>query len=131
MLFLKRRKIKLSLIDDYIKIMIIKKIFHRSTLSLNFTSPQLEIFEKNKKLNEYLENIYLSLFSKLKLNDLSLLILKKELNSDTSFAIKEENSSVENISKFYYEIEKILKNLKEKVKILKINLKKDKIFTKN
>ena len=70
MLFFRRNKIKLLLIEDYIKLKSINYIFNTSNNCENF----------NIRINNLID-VYEDLFVKLKMNDLSLLLLKKDLNN--------------------------------------------------
>ncbi|MBO5955117.1 MAG: hypothetical protein J6Q13_04060 [Clostridia bacterium] len=74
-----KNKIKLSLIEDYIEIIKIENFFSNSFVDIEFDK---SIFNKCHSLNCQLSKIYNSIFENLKMNDLSLLILKKELKNN-------------------------------------------------
>lgn len=111
-----KKKIKLSLIDDYIKIMLIKQ-FYNNYSQLISASCQ----ESTGKQALNLENTYNLIFKLLKMDDLSLDILKRQLqNNSKNFLLNSEKlKSI--LEKSKIEINSIEKNLPEKMSKLKIN----------
>lgn len=124
MMYFKRKKIKLSLIDDYVKILLIKNFLNNSFENVKLTN--ITALKQTKELNLKLDEIYNQLFFKLKLNDLSLLILKKELKNNNILYLKEEQNSfltLENtIQKTYLILNDIFENLNKKLKFFKFKL---------
>lgn len=124
MMYFKRKKIKLSLIDDYVKILLIKNFLNNSFENVKLTN--ITTLKQTKELNLKLDEIYNQLFFKLKLNDLSLLILKKELKNNNILYLKEEQNSfltLENtIQKTYLILNDIFENLNKKLKFFKFKL---------
>lgn len=119
----KRNKIKLSLIDDYIKIVAIENFYN--TLN-DFSNENFSTLICNiKQLDFELKTTYTKLIKKLKLNDLSFLILKKELSLNNSIFINEQKTQFSNlkstIEKTSEELNQINNNLKEKMKLLKVS----------
>ena len=105
MLYFRKNKIKLSLIEDYIKLQLINK------LKINPT--------QNTYLINNLIDLYEDLFIKLKMNDLSLLILKKELKT-TNFSAHDTNKKLEIFNSYNNFLNNILLNLKTKLQVLKL-----------
>ena len=121
---LNKNKIKLSLIDDYIKIIIIKNFFNNSYFEKVNTISCSHLIYTTQQLDFNLELIYNKIFDKLKLNNLSLIILKEELNSNNSLFLQLKKSNFINIANFISnllkELTTIEQNLKQKTKSLKI-----------
>lgn len=105
MLYFRKKRIKLSLIEDYIKLQLANKLFDNST-------------KKSQTINNLID-FYEDLFVKLKMNDLSILILKKELNT-TNFSSLNINQKLEIFNSYNSFLNNIVLNLKNKLKILKI-----------
>ena len=111
-----KKKIKLSLIDDYIKIMLIKQFYKNYSQLLN--TPCLESTEQQALT---LENTYNLIFKLLKMDDLSLDILKKQLQNNSKNILTNSENLKSILEKSKLEISLIEKNLPEKMSKLKIN----------
>ena len=99
-----KSKIKLSLIDDYIRLYLSKKILKNNNSFFQFYNEL-----------ENLCNVYENLFFKIGLMDFSFLKLKKDLNETTVDYLNF------NFEKIKQEKEEINKNLFIKLKKLKFN----------
>ena len=125
-----RRKIKLSLIDDYIKIVQIKNFSNNSFDEFTLNEKSERNLTEIHNLSTLLEKTLESLFETLKLNDLSFCILKKELDQNNSLFFKTNSQNVEhNITISLLTINTIISNLKSKIDNLKINFHSN-IFAK-
>ena len=120
MLCFKKNKIKLSLIEDYISLILFKNFFNNDFTFIN--TDKNKLYKSQAKLNSLLK-LYENAFLKLKMNDLSLLILKKELKRNNYLYSQEQKS---NFSTIHFTVEKINNKLtsifasyKEKQKVLK------------
>ena len=60
-----KNKLKLSLIDDYIKIILIKNFYNNSFKNFNINENTLSIMTETKQLNKSLEKFYDYLLTKL------------------------------------------------------------------
>lgn len=116
-----RKKIKLSLIEDYIEIKKIENFFLNSFVNIQFDK---NIFNNCKNLNLQLLKLYNSLFESLKMNDLSLLILKKELKNNNylfnNLKLKKFKEIDQTILKLTIGLNRIFQNLLTKLEQLKI-----------
>ena len=119
MIVFKRKKIKLSLIEDYIKIILIKKFTENNFNEFLMDENSLTTLKTIKILSFNLEQIYINVFNELKMNDLSLLILKKELNNNNSLFFQNKNI-VSVLNNNYSIIKNIYFNAYEKFKLLKL-----------
>ena len=118
MIFLKKRKIKLTLIEDYIKILSIKNF---NQIVFDYFSPTISsTLKTTQTLNMSLEKIYNEVFEKLKMNDLSLLILKKELQLSNSMFCQNKNLE-QIIENNYLIVIQIYQNAYQKFKMLKLS----------
>ena len=125
-----RRKIKLSLIDDYIKIVQIKNFSNNSFDEFTLNEKSERNLTEIHNLSTLLEKTLESLFETLKLNDLSFCILKKELDQNNSLFFKTNSQNVEhNITISLLTINTIISNLKSNIDNLKINFHSN-IFAK-
>lgn len=120
-MFGNKRKLKLSLIDDYIKIITIKN-FYNNPLEQYYN---VEILKKINKLKELLNNlstIYLQIFEKIRLKDESFILLNHELSLNNKLfeSITYENFS-QTVDKTDNDIHSITNNLSYKLKKLKID----------
>ena len=119
--FFKRKKIKLSLIDDYIKILLIENFFNNPFESINCS----KLFFETKNLSQTLKNKYDNLLNQLKLNDLSLLILKKELKENNNLYQHEKTHNFTSLEKTLFQtkfkLDEISNNLTNKIKRLKVS----------
>lgn len=119
----KRKKIKLSLIDDYVKIMLIFNFCNNSFDNCVFSSTNEE-FKKLKNFNLKLKYAYEIILNKLKMNNLSLLILKKELKNNNSIYLKVLKNNFNNFDQTLFSLNKLMNmihdNLSTKLKLLKI-----------
>ena len=122
MLFFKRNKIKLSLIEDYVQLVIISNFFKNDFSFLNDKNKIIII--KYKQMSSTLLTIYNQTFVKLKMNDLSLLILKKDLKNNNSLYLREESSQFsmfdKTLDEIFVKLTLILNGIKEKQKELKL-----------
>lgn len=118
-----KNKVKLSLIDDYIKIILIKN-FLNSTFNENNTGC-VALLQNTQELDSQLEKIYEALFAKLKMNDLSFDILKKELKENNSLFLKTKQNNFLNLENTLnnsnLQLNVIFNSLKSKISNLKIN----------
>lgn len=124
-----KNKIKLSLIDDYIKICLIKNFLSNNFDSFNLSPSYLNLLSELKQTNSILEHSYNLLIQKLNLNNESLLILKDEVSKNNrQFELIEKegsNNVIKLIDESNKEINIILSSLDQKVEQLqlsKINL---------
>ena len=121
----KRNKVKLSLIDDYINILLVENFFNNDIDIKNFKTTTQEKYEKLKTLTSTLKSNYDKVFESLKLNDLSLLILKKELKNNNSFFqnVKQNNFELldRKLDKTLKFLTKIFTCFCEKIHFLKLN----------
>lgn len=110
-----KSKIKLSLIEDYINIYIINNFFSNDLTCFKNSN---QIQENKTKINN-LKVLYETIFEKLKLKDLSFLILIKDLKQNNSLfqCAQKDQNKVENF--IIATIKNILLNLPIKLKKLK------------
>ena len=94
-----KNKIKLTLIDDYIKICLIKNFLYNNFNEQDLSNLYLDEIEKLKKLNTALEHLYCEIFEKLQLNNLSLDILKKDIKHNNFQFENEEKKHTSNYTK--------------------------------
>ena len=124
MLIFKKNKIKLSLIEDYISILFIKNFFENDFSSIPLSDQDKDIFLETKKQTNSLFIIYESVFKRIKMYDLSLLILKKELKDNNILYAQTQNKNFHNISQtinqFKQKLIQITNSLIEKQKLLKL-----------
>lgn len=120
----KKRQIKLNLIQDYIKIVVFKNFFDNDFTKLDekFVTEDFN-FTKNKVNDTFL--VYDKILKKLKLNDLSLLILKKDLKQNNIMYEQLKNKNFSNLQGtlniIQTNINKILIDLSINLKVLKLN----------
>lgn len=116
MLFFKKNKIKLSIIEDYIQLLVIDNFFKNdfSTLEEGLNK---DLFLKTKNLHKELLFNFNQTLEILKMNDLSLLILKKDLKDANHIYLKEKNSNFSTLNS-------TLKDINTKLKLLSLNLEK-------
>ena len=121
MLYFKKSKIKLSLIEDYIEIMKIENFFSNSFVDIEFDK---SIFKKCYNLNCKLSKAYNKLFESLKMYDLSLLILRKELKHNNVIYNNLQLNNFKDINQtlllLLSSLNQTFKNLLPKLKQLKI-----------
>lgn len=124
MLIFKKNKIKLSLIEDYISILFIKNFFENDFSSIPLSDQDKDIFLETKKQTDSLFIIYESVFKRIKMYDLSLLILKKELKDNNILYAQTQNKNFHNISQtinqFKQKLIQITNSLIGKQKLLKL-----------
>lgn len=124
MLIFKKNKIKLSLIEDYISIFFIKNFFENDFSSIPLSDQDKDIFLETKKQTNSLFIIYESVFKRIKMYDLSLLILKKELKDNNILYAQTQNKNFHNISQtinqFKQKLIQITNSLIGKQKLLKL-----------
>ena len=123
---MRKNKIKMSLVDDYVKIGILNNLFEK-LLTTAITQNTKDNIQKQIASSTQLKIVYDVLFELLKINDVSLLILKNDLNQNNAlfYKLKQDNFSHldEIIKKASKDIDTIALNLKEKLKALNIDLK--------
>lgn len=105
MLNMKKNKIKKSLIDDFVKISLISN-FYYSIQKVNIINNTLLV--ENLNLASKLKKTYLSLITKLKLNDNSFKILMCDLNKNNNLFEKEKMSNYRNLANTFKETKKVL-----------------------
>lgn len=113
-----KRKLKLSLIEDYIKIVNIKTICH--CLLVN-TNEEKELINSIVKKCNNLISCYEKLIFKLNLMDLSFMILKKELFTNENRTINNFKYNNLYISKVQQELILIEQAFYLKIKQLSLN----------
>lgn len=117
-------KLKLSVIDDYIKIIVIKNLFNNSFSNTIINCK--EKFISTKMLDNRLEEAYIKLINKLKLNNNSFLILKKELEENNSLFLFAKENDFLNLEYVLdmanRDLNEIMDNLNSKLKMLKVCL---------
>ena len=119
---MKKKKIKLSLIDDYIKIILIKNFLNNSFSSFELNQDYVKELNVTKHILPILENTYNELFERLKLKDLSFDILTKELEQNNSLFLNTNSFNLEKtIANNSLILNNILNNLKSKLDQLKLN----------
>ena len=120
---IRRNKVKLSLIDDYIQIYLINN-FCLSVEKIKLTDEQFFLLNENKLACSKLNENYLYLFEKLKLKDLSLNLLLKDLKDNNMMFQKEKNNNFSTLNHTLFETKKALElistNLNSKLKLLNI-----------
>lgn len=120
MKFTKRKELELSLIDDYIKIIIARNFFDNM---FNSNISEHKNFQNTKLLTQNLEKIYDLILKKLNLDNLSLLILKKELKTNNSLYLIEKNNNfintIETTNKIFDVLQSIECSVANKIKHFK------------
>jgi len=124
MLYFRKNRIKLSLIKDYAFLLVVKNFCNNfENTTINFDQ---NLFQSLKEQNQNLYNTYNFLFEKLKMNDLSLLILRKEIKDDNSIFLTEEHRNFKTTNNTLKALslkhEFLQKELKNKINDLKLNL---------
>ena len=110
-----KNKIKLSLVDDYVKLVIFENFFN----SYN-SFAGIEVVQKRNQ-NSQLRKVYDIMFEKLRMNDCSLLLLKQQLKANNNLSyICNKQTEQDIINKIFDSINKIEANLKDKIRLLKI-----------
>ena len=120
-----KNKIKLSLIDDYIKIVLIKNFYSNSFEEVDITDDNKTLMDTSKKLNQVLFSTYELLFEKLKLNDASLDVLKQDLEKNNLMFLQKQSQNFADLKEIFTKqidlLNNINLNLKSKLNRLKIN----------
>lgn len=118
---MKKSKIKLSLIEDYIKIMLANNFFNNDfdhTLSEN----QMILFNETKKLDAELKILFEYILNQLKLNDNSLQVLNQQLQKNNNLFNLEKQNCFSNLTNTLFmlndELKKLKHNLKNKLNTL-------------
>lgn len=123
---IKKNRIKLSLIDDYIKIITMKNFLNNSFDDVEISSTSSLLLEKLQKANNKLENVLEKLLTCLNLKDSSFAILKTELEQNNKLfeflQIKHFKNLEQILSSSYFELHKIDCSLNDKASALHINL---------
>ena len=123
MLFIKKNKLKLSIIEDYIQVLAIDNFFNNdfSSFHHSFNNKTFNLVKQKHLLTIFQYNKTLE---KLKMNDLSLLILKKQLKSYNYIFqnLKQGDYSIGNsiLTELSNKLDALSVSLKEKQKELKI-----------
>ncbi|MBR6778568.1 MAG: hypothetical protein IKM43_00225 [Clostridia bacterium] len=108
-----KNKIKMSLIKDYSIILSIDNFCNQNN---NLDVQQI------KTLSLQLKNFYESLLKKLKFDELSLLILKKEIKSESVLFVQQNNHNHNFLlDRFNLCLTEIAKNINKKLQLLKID----------
>ncbi len=101
-----------------------KNFFENDFSSITISTQNKELFNETKHQTNSLFIIYESVFHQLKMYDLSLLILKKELNDNNVFYAQTRNNNFQNIAptikRLNQKLNQITSSLIEKQKILKL-----------
>ena len=121
-LFIKN-KIKILLIDDFVKISLISNFYY----SLNiFKTETIKNFNLNDKLVLDLKNKYIKIIKKLNLNDQSFDLLLTELNLNNKLFEREYNENFKNLNRTLNETKKVLteiaNSLDYKLKLFNITI---------
>lgn len=118
-----KTNLKLSLIDDYIQIVLIENFF-KNEISTIFSSLSTNI-HKIQKHCSLLKSFYEKLINLLKLNNVSFLVLQKQLSLNNTLYEKEKLNNFLNTPKIINQFEETLinisKNIKQKLTKLKLN----------
>ena len=121
-----KNKVKLSLIDDYIRIVLIENFNNNSFEMFELDEDLTNTINKTKAVNSELKEIYEHIFDAMKLNDMSLLVLKKELKSNNNLYKRTVNKNllnlIEVLNRNFLELSIIKLNLKKKLQTLQLNL---------
>ena len=121
-----KNKVKLSLIDDYIRIVLIENFNNNSFEMFELDEDLTNTINKTKAVNSELKEIYEHIFDAMKLNDMSLLVLKKELKSNNNLYKRTINKNllnlIEVLNRNFLELSIIKLNLKKKLQTLQLNL---------
>ena len=124
MLIFKKNKLKMSLVEDYIVIILAKNFFNNEFDFSSLSNQDKEMLKQNRKIVENLNNVYQNMFKQLKMDDLSLLILNKEIKESNSWYIHEKQNKFTSlpltIRKITEKINTIEVSLHEKQKVLKL-----------
>lgn len=123
MLNFRENKVKLALIEDYVTILSIHAFYDNNFDCISNVECS-SLFTQTKKLNNYIKTFYESLLKKLKFDELSLLILKKDIKSNNYLFKLEQKNNFKTINstlhKFELKINTIATNLNDKLKKLKL-----------
>ena len=92
MLYFRRKQIKMSLIKDYVFLMCVKNFCNNSFDDFAYVLQPIKTLSEQ---NHLLFQTYNKIFEKLKMNDLSLLILRKETKDDNSLFLNEKQNNFE------------------------------------
>lgn len=125
MIFLTKNKLKLSLIDDYTRIVLIENFYNNSFEHFNLDEETIKLINKTKEDNQQLKLKYENIISYLKMEDISFLVLKKDLKQNNHMYKKACTKSFLNLLEVFernnLELNLIELNLKHKLKKLKIS----------
>ncbi len=110
---MKKSKIKLTLIDDYIKLVTFGNFF-MSYKDANIDSNMVA-------LNRAVKMAYDTIFEKLKMNNVSLILLKQQLNQNSELFNLTKTETIEKLlTKIYSNINQIADSLSNKMEQLKV-----------
>ena len=117
-----KNKLKLTLIDDYVKLIIFNNFFNNDFKNITICQQ----IKSMKELNCELKNTYEKLFNQLKMKDYSFLLLKQQLKlNNLLFESQVQNNFKEIdkvINKIYSAQNQILEALKFKLDKLKVRI---------
>ena len=123
MLYFRRKQIKMSLIKDYVFLMCVKNFCNNSFDALSCNNQPIKTLNQQ---NHFLFQTYNKIFEKLKMNDLSLLILRKETKDDNTLFLNEKQNNFqttnETIRLLQSKQNNLTQELAKKLKILKLTL---------
>ncbi len=122
---MKNKKIKLSLIDDYVHIFLIKNFLNNSFYEMENQLNCIDLIKSTQQLDCFLEKEYLKIIHQLKLDDTSFSVLQNELMTNNSLFLKLKKDN-------FLSLESTLKLINIKLNSIlndyKIKLNKLKIF---
>ena len=120
----KKRQIKLSLIDDYVQILLIHNFLQNKFEKCEFDNDLIILLEELKQININLKSNYEKLIQFVKLDDISFLLLKRELKDNNHIFLLEKRNNFSFILKTIIIMKnkmlEISGNLNEKLKKLNI-----------
>lgn len=120
-----KAKIKLSLIDDYVKISVIIN-FLNCSLNDECGQPNCTLLLQNTQdIGNKLKSAYEFLFEKLNLNNTSFMVLKQQLLCNNAFLTLQQKNAESLpvvLEKMYGDLQQITSNLKPKLEKLKLNV---------
>lgn len=123
MLYFRKKQIKMSLINDYVFLMCVKNFCNNSFDCFTYENQQIKTLSEQ---NHLLFQTYNKIFEKLKMNDISLLILKKETKHDNSIFLNEQQnnfiSTNETIKQLQAKQNILTNELGNKLEMLKLTL---------
>lgn len=123
MLYFRRKEVKMSLIKDYVFLMCVKNFCNNLFASYEINNQTIKSLNKQ---NNLLFETYTKIFEKLKMNDLSLLILRKETKDNNCLYLKEKHNNFqtthETIKLLQTKQNRLTTELPNKLEILRLKL---------